>query len=127
MPERPFLQTNRYKEATYPAIWVLRALHAEGRLTPPQARLLASSRPREELYDHLADPFEIVNLATSPAHQELLKQMRAVLNRWIDETNDQGRFPEDQRVIEYYEQKMKDNYDTRIEALRKQWGLANEE
>jgi len=26
MPERPFLQTNRYKEATYPTIWVLRKL-----------------------------------------------------------------------------------------------------
>ena len=88
---------------------------------------LAPNRPPEELYDLHADPYEIDNLAASPDHQEILRQMRAVLDRWIDETNDRGRFREDQRVYDYYEQKMKDNYDERIEALRREWGLANSE
>ena len=127
MPERPFLQINRYKEATYPTIWALRKLHADGQLTPPQARLLAPSRPAEELYDLHADPYEIDNLAASPDHQEILKQMRVALDRWIGETDDQGRFPEDPRVYEYYEQRMKDNYDERIDAIWRQWGLSGGE
>jgi len=48
-PERPFLQINRYKEATYPVIWVLRKLATEDQLTPEQERLLLPTRPREEL------------------------------------------------------------------------------
>ncbi|UCG86016.1 MAG: sulfatase [Gemmatimonadota bacterium] len=123
MPERPFLQINRYKEATYPAIWVLRQLDSEGRLTPTQARLLAPYRPSEELYDVSADPYEIENLASSPSHQEVLDQLRTVLDAWIVESNDQGRIPEDSAVVAYYEQRMKDTYDERIAALRRQWGV----
>jgi N-sulfoglucosamine sulfohydrolase len=125
MPERPFLQTNRYKEATYPTIWVLRKLNSESKLTPMQARLLAPSRPGEELYDVIADPYEIENLATSPSHSEVLDQLRSVLDAWIVESNDQGRIPEDTAVVSYYEQRMKDIYDERIAALRTQWGLPN--
>lgn len=122
-PERPFLQTNRYKEATYPMIWVLRKLHAEGKLTSEQARLMAPTRPPEELYDLREDPYEINNLADSPEHQQILREMREVLDRWIEEIDDKGRFPEDPEVYEYYEQQMKKTYDKRIEALRKEWGL----
>jgi hypothetical protein len=50
----------------------------------------------EELYDLQTDPYEIHNLAASaqPEHQAELKKLRALLEKWIDETNDQGRFPE---------------------------------
>jgi arylsulfatase A-like enzyme len=123
MPERPLLQTNRYKEATYPTIWVLRKLNSEGKLTPLQARLLAPSRPPEELYDVIADPYEIENLATSPSHQDVLDELRSVLDAWIVESNDQGQIPEDPAVVGYYEQRMKDIYDERIAALRRQWGV----
>jgi arylsulfatase A-like enzyme len=123
MPERPFLQTNRYKEASYPTIWVMRKLHAEGGLTPTQARLLASSRPEEELYDVIADPYEIDNLASSPSHQDVLEQLRGELDAWIVETNDQGRVPEDPAVVRYYEQRMKELYDERIRLLQQEWGV----
>ena len=49
--------------------------------------------------------------------------VRAVLDQWIESTDDQGRFPEDPRVIEHYERLMKRNYDARIEKLREQWGV----
>jgi arylsulfatase A-like enzyme len=123
MPERPFLQTNRYKEATYPTIWVLRKLDSEGSLTPTQAVLLAPTRPPEELYDLIADPYEIENLANSPSHQEVLEELRDALGVWIVESDDQGRIPEDPAVVSYYEQRMKQIYDERIAALRRQWGL----
>jgi hypothetical protein len=47
--------------------------------------------PPEELYDVVADPHETVNLAGSPEHQAVLQELRQVLERWIEETNDQGR------------------------------------
>jgi N-sulfoglucosamine sulfohydrolase len=95
-PERPFLQPNEYKRRQYPVWTLLPQLAAEGRLTPAQAALVAPSMPPEELYDLDADPHEINNLVTStkPEHKAALKRLRAALNKWINETNDQGRVPE---------------------------------
>ncbi len=62
-PDRPFLQLNRYKEWAYPVIGLMRDLAADGKLDEAQARLLAPTRPAEELYDLDADPWEIQNLA----------------------------------------------------------------
>jgi arylsulfatase A-like enzyme len=78
-------------------VWnLLKELHAQGKLTPPQAFLCQPRMPDEELYDLANDPHEIVNLAGSnaPEHQAALKRLRAELERWIVETDDQGRFPE---------------------------------
>jgi N-sulfoglucosamine sulfohydrolase len=117
-PERPFMQLNRYKEHGYPAMAVFRDLHAAGKLTPVQARLMAPTRPKEELYDLSADPHEVVNLADSPKLSAVLHEMRAALDDWIIATDDQGRFPEDPAVIFHYEQLMKRNYDARIEQRK---------
>lgn len=122
-PERPLLQRNRYKEANYPTYWVMLQLHAMGRLTPVQAQLLSPTRPPEELYDLVADPHETRNLAESPEHAATLRELRDALDAWIHATNDQGRHPDDPRVIEYYTQMMKRTYDARIDGLRRQWGI----
>lgn len=90
-PERPFLQPNEYKERSYPVWNLLKELHAAGKLTPLQEFLCAPNMPPEELYDLETDPDETKNLVPSADHQALLKRLRAVLDRWIDETNDQGR------------------------------------
>ena len=93
-PDRPHLQPNLYKDAK-PIVRRLRELHSEGRLDPLQGRLLfAPTRPREELYDLLADPDEVRNLADDPSHLATLGALRARLDRWIDETGDRGRIPE---------------------------------
>jgi N-sulfoglucosamine sulfohydrolase len=92
-PERPFLQPNAYKQRQYPVWTLLPQLAAQGKLTPAQAKLVAPTMPSEELYDLDADPYEIDNLvkSTKPEHEAALKRLRAVLNKWIEETNDQGR------------------------------------
>lgn len=93
-PDTPFLAPMRYKETQYPVWNLLKALHAAGKLTPPQDFLCQPRMPEEELYDLQADPWETHNLATDPAHQETLKRLRGVLEKWIEEANDQGRTPE---------------------------------
>jgi arylsulfatase A-like enzyme len=90
-PERPFLQTNNYKERSYPVWNLLKELHAQSKLTPEQTALCAPTMSEEELYDLQSDPHEIRNLAKSPEHQKTLERLRTVLDKWIEETNDQGR------------------------------------
>ena len=92
-PDRPFLQTNDYKERSYPVWNLLKQLHAEGTLTPPQEFLCAPTMPEEELYDNETDHYEILNLAKSdrPEHQAALKRLRKALEKWIEDTRDRGR------------------------------------
>ncbi|MBI3462451.1 MAG: sulfatase [Planctomycetes bacterium] len=95
-PDRPFLQANAYKERSYPVWNLLKELHAAGKLTPVQAVLCQPTMPAEELYDLSADPHEINNLAASdnPEHQAALQRLRGVLEKWIEDTDDQGRYLE---------------------------------
>ena len=92
-PDRPFLQANDYKERNYPVWNLLKELAAQGKLTPEQEFLTAPTMPPEELYDLEADPYEIHNLATSdnPTHQAALKRLRTEVEKWITQTNDQGK------------------------------------
>ena len=92
-PWVPFLAFNEYKTNQYPVWTLLPTLHAEGKLTPAQAFLCQPTMPEEELYDMDSDPWELHNLAKSdrPADAEALKRLRGVLEKWIVDTNDQGR------------------------------------
>jgi len=111
MPERPYLQLNRYKERMYPMIPLMRQLHKEGKLTPAQELFMAERRPEEELYDLQADPWEIHNLADDPGCRDVLLAMRKRLEQWIIETDDQGRFPEKPAEVKDAEAAMKKAYD----------------
>ncbi|MDP8244427.1 MAG: sulfatase [Candidatus Hinthialibacter antarcticus] len=123
MPERPYLQINRYKEASYPVLRLMRRLYKEGKLTPAQEHFMAQKRPKEELYDLRNDPHEVHNLADSPAHQTTLLKMRAQLDQWIVETNDQGEIAEDPAITKKYEEQMKKNYDKRLNKLYAEEGM----
>ena len=45
-------------------------------------------RPPEELYDLRKDPSEVQNLATDPAHREVLERMRAEMRKFRTDTHD---------------------------------------
>ncbi|MBM3474687.1 MAG: sulfatase [Armatimonadetes bacterium] len=47
-----------------------------------------SRRPEEELYDLLADPLEMTNLAGDPAHAGTLADLRRRVQTWMEETDD---------------------------------------
>ncbi len=71
-----------------PTMDALRRWHQEGKLTIQQARIFQAPRPAEELYDVIADPQEVNNLATNPCHAKTLAALRAKLQTWERETND---------------------------------------
>jgi arylsulfatase A-like enzyme len=90
-PERPFLQPNEYKEKQYPVWNLFKELHATHQLTPVQEKLCEPTMPPEELYDLESDPWEIKNLAGSAQHTATLERLRGVLEKWIEDTHDQGK------------------------------------
>ncbi len=93
-PDRPQLQPCAYKDKKEIMVQ-LRALHAAGKLSDLQDRLLfAPTRAKEELYDLKNDPFELNNLATDEGHAATLGKLRKDLQRWIEETGDRGQNPE---------------------------------
>jgi N-sulfoglucosamine sulfohydrolase len=78
-----------------PSYLALRARARAGRLTPAQRRLFEAPRARLELYDLERDPWELTNLADHPAHAARVRELAAVLQAWMEETDD---FPAAYRV-----------------------------
>jgi arylsulfatase A-like enzyme len=102
--ERPHLQPNRYKDDKG-IVQKLRELHAAKKLNEVTEKLLfAERRPAEELYDLIADPFEVNNLAGDPKQKDTLDAMRKKLTDWEERTGDKGRKPE---PMEMYDSDMK--------------------
>jgi arylsulfatase A-like enzyme len=99
LPNRPYLQPCAYKDAKRILV-VLRECNAEGVLNEAQQLLFRHVRPQEELYDVIADPYEIHNLADAPAYADTLKEMRSRLDTWIEETDDRGRAPESSQMYD---------------------------
>ena len=55
---------------------------------------------RSELYDLQEDPHELVNLADGPNHQEILREMRQLVEEWIEDTDDKGQYPESKAALQ---------------------------
>jgi len=78
-----------------PSFKVLRARAKAGRLNPAQRRLFEAPRARLELYDLEADPWELRNVADEPRYARQVRQLAAVLQEWMEQTDD---FPATYRV-----------------------------
>ncbi len=93
MPWRPALQHCVYGEQNA-IMQEMRKLLAEGKLAPQSAQWFKSPRAAEELYDLDADPWELVNLASDPAHSTILKTLATECDRWQLECRDALLLPE---------------------------------
>jgi arylsulfatase A-like enzyme len=93
-PNQPFLSANKYKENSYPVWNLIKQLHSEGKLNPVQDVLAHPTMPPEEFYDLQADPYEMHNLVGSATDRAELDRLRSVLDKWLVDSDDQGRFPE---------------------------------
>lgn len=52
------------------------------------------TKPGEELYDTENDPWEVNNLAVSPAYKDVLERMRKANSAWVRQIHDTGFIPE---------------------------------
>lgn len=92
---RNYTPENGYHECGYvqrhrPMLEVISELHSQGKLTEAQELILSERKPREELYDVKADPYELHNLAQSAEHRGTLEKLRRLLDEWIADTGDTG-------------------------------------
>jgi arylsulfatase A-like enzyme len=99
MTDRPYLQP-QYRDG-WETMKLLKQLYREGKLNDVQARFVSDERPAEELYDLQNDPHETQNLVHSwkREHAMALGRLRSILDRWIIETDDKGRFPESDEAL----------------------------
>jgi uncharacterized sulfatase len=111
-PQLPYSQRIAYMDEM-PTMQVWRRLNAEGKLNDVQKLFFAPTKPKEELYDCDADPHEIHNLADSPRHQGVLKEMRAALDHWIEQTHDLGAVPEAELIKRGLVKDVSDRYEER--------------
>ena len=79
-------------------VWIfvkdMKAYFEAGKMNEVQAVMWSEKRPAEEFYDLENDPHEINNLATDPKYADELARHQEILENWINETDDQGQYPE---------------------------------
>jgi arylsulfatase A-like enzyme len=103
-PDVPYVQPLEYMfQARGYQSWARMA--REGKLTPATAQFWGE-KPTEELYDSLADPDSVKNLAGDPAHRATLERMRAALKQRVLDVKDNGFLPEGS-ALEGYDQSHK--------------------
>lgn len=95
MPHLSWMQPEAYSDAD-PFRRHLGRLAAEGRLNAAQLTYAAPRKPLEELYDTHTDPYQVTNLAGSPAHRPILERMRRTLRNCLRTTRDMGFLTEPQ-------------------------------
>jgi arylsulfatase A-like enzyme len=94
LPAIPYMQSNPYKEKEYPTWNLVKRLHSDGKLDRVQSLFVAGGKPVEELYDLQSDPNEIRNLAGDNLQRQRLTTMRALLDKVLLETQDEGALME---------------------------------
>jgi N-sulfoglucosamine sulfohydrolase len=93
MPHLPYIQPSEYPDRAE-IMQELRRAVAEEKLSSVQKLHWTPTKPIEELYDTLADPHEVNNLADSASLRRTLGRMRKVHLQWMVETRDTGLLSE---------------------------------
>lgn len=96
-PELPYAQHILYMDEMK-TMQAWRKAFAEGKLNEVQKLFFAEKKPKEELYDTEADPYEIKNLVDDPRYAKKLQELRDRLDQWEKETKDLGSIPETELI-----------------------------
>ena len=96
-PEKPYYLPVAYREQMAIMKELLRMRDA-GELNEYQAQWFRETKEDEELFDTVADPHELHNLADDPAYAEKLAELRAEMDRWMEEIDDKGMMPESEYI-----------------------------
>ncbi|WP_345192465.1 sulfatase [Algibacter agarivorans] len=92
-PQQGYYLPIVYRERI-PTMQELLRLKEEGKLNDIQMQWFREQKPKEELFDCKADPFELNNLADKPEYQEKLNELSGEMDRWLTEIEDQPNLDE---------------------------------
>ena len=100
-PDTPYGQTIAFRNLLATMKEIFR-LHDAGMLFWPADWYYRETKPVEELYDTVVDPFQVENLADRPELQDRLARMRAAHERWVVESGDLGAVPENELADRFW-------------------------
>ena len=100
-PEQGYYLPLTYREQM-PIMQELLRLRDQNGLTEAQSQWFRENKPAEELFDTLADPHELTNLALDPTYSDKLLELRAELDRWLSGFDDKGMMPEPDLINEIW-------------------------
>ncbi len=92
-PEKGYYLPITYRERI-PAMQELLKLKAKGQLTEAQMQWFRTHKPKEELFDCEADPYELNNLAALPEYKATLERLSAEMDRWLQAIDDDPNLTE---------------------------------
>ncbi len=101
-PALPIAYSNDFRD-NLPMMRELLALHQAGKLEGHPASLFAPVG-KERLYDLVADPFELTNLAGRPEFEQAQNALRTSLEAWLLRTGDSSEMLEDAMVASFLEE-----------------------
>ncbi len=125
-PDLPYTQFNAYKKFRYPVLTLMEVLEEKGELNDIQIIFMSDTRPEEELYDIINDPFEIKNLAGNIQYTDTLTHYRMILEKWIKDA-DKGNYPEDSAEILYARELMNERFKSWMEGIGLNQNTSDEE
>lgn len=116
-PQLPWAQRLRYMEIM-PATRQIRQMHVDGQLQYPANLFMQETKPAEELYDVVADPHCVHNLAGDDRYAQTLDAHRKELTDWIVRIKDKG-YTTERKLIEMglVQDRLDNEYALRIEPL----------
>ncbi|WP_298494071.1 sulfatase [uncultured Algibacter sp.] len=96
-PNQGYYLPITYREKI-PTMQELLRLNEEGKLNYNQKQWFRKSKPTEELFDCLADPYELNNLSDDPKYKDKLSELSDEMDNWLSTIGDQPNLPEKELV-----------------------------
>ncbi len=92
-PETPYAIPVSYR-MQMPMMKHMVAMDSLNQLKGNQKLWFSKTKPKEEFYDIVKDPYELNNLASKSAYSSQIQIFRNELQDWVEETNDLGEYNE---------------------------------
>lgn len=97
MPDKPNYMDLKYRK-NMPMMNELLRLNNLDKLNKKQKIWFKATKPSEELYDVIKDPYQLNNLSGKPEYKTIIKKYSNILETWLDNINDMGNIPEAEMV-----------------------------
>ena len=101
MPEQPLIYRNKYRERITMNSKLIQ-MDSLDMLDGDAKYIFMKTKPLEEFYDLVNDPYEVNNIIDDPKHEDRINNFRIALENWQKEINDQGFIAENKLVESFW-------------------------
>ena len=101
MPELPLIYRNKYRERITMNSKLIQ-MDSLDMLDGDAKYIFMKTKPSEEFYDLVNDPYEVNNIINDPKQADKIDNFRFALENWQKEINDQGFIAENKLVQSFW-------------------------